>query len=141
MFFSLFSKNKYLNIAREMKETVKKYIAQYGSERPDESEDAAYIFANAIQMIELASPRDIKRSLAGNAVSFDEAALNILQNCAMTEITPCPVTELISRKYDDTAFDLYNAINDEKLKKKFISQQQHEENKLLAIKIKSASFF
>lgn len=58
----------------------------------------------------------------------------------MVEISPCSAAELISKSYDDAAYDLYNAINDEKLKGVFISKRQHEENKLLAIKINQHYF-
>jgi hypothetical protein len=137
----LFNKKKYLIIAEEMKEATKNYMAQYASENPDEIEDVAYIFASAMHMIEQASPQDIKKGMSSTGASARAAALNILQNCAMVEISPCSATELISKMYDDAAYDLYNAINDEKLKNMFISKRQHEENKLLAIKIKSATFF
>lgn len=48
-------------IAEEMKKAIKNHMAQYALENPDEIEDVAYIFANAMQMIEQSSPKDIKK--------------------------------------------------------------------------------
>lgn len=127
-------------ITQEARNTVLNYMARYATENPDSIRDVSYIFANSLQIVGALSPKQIKKEASKSNIPIELIALNVLQNCAMTYISPCSVTDFI-KYHDDDAYNLYKAVNDEKYNKGLISKHQHEENELLATQIKIGRMF
>ena len=132
-FFNLFRKPK-TDIKKEMLDSINSFMVKYATSNEGEIENVAYIFAHAIQMINTPSERQLAKSIDSNGVTPGCAALNILQNCAMAEIKQVSGVDFING-CDDGAYEFYNAVNEEKLVKGYISKGQYEENKLLGTKL------
>ena len=116
------------NVAEEMKKSISSFMVKYATEKQGEIEDVAYIFAHAMQMINSSSEKELSKEMRANGVTADFGALNILQNFAMVEIKYEPLRDIIINRENGGPYDLYNAVNKEKLSKGYISQQQYEEN-------------
>ena len=88
--------------------------------------------------------KEICKMMNANNVNMEHGALNILQNVAMRAIMPSSPTDFLRNTIKgeaDAAYTLYCDINDIKLKKGYISKQQHKESEMLAINISMNSPF
>ena len=121
----------------EMREQLLEIMAKYAKEDPDSAEATIPIFSQAEKLLSSSSEKDIKDILTENKCTIDFLTLNILQNCAMTEIKPRTARDIIARQDEnkDAAFDLYSFINQLKLDKGYIDKQQFDDNAVLATQI------
>ena len=129
-FFSDIFKHEETNNKEMMLSYISEYMGYYASNHQSEADEVAYIFANAIQMINASSEKTLTKSTHSNNATPESAALNILQNCAMSEIKPISGVSFLLED-SNGPFDLYNSINEEKLNRGYISKSQYEENKKL----------
>lgn len=123
------------NVKNEMRNSISSFMSKYAAEKQGDIEDVAHIFARAMQTINSLSEKELSKEMKKNGVTADFGALNILQNCAMVEIEYAPLADIIKRCANDGPYELYNAVNLEKLNKGYISKQQYEENESLGNKL------
>ena len=132
LFHKLSKKNN--DLLQSMQDYLTSYMAKYARENPASMSNVAGIFANARMMINSLTEKDIKE-LQKNRFAADvcrSGVLNILQNHAMSEIRCVDTKDLFfGNNDDDGAFDLYMAINEEKLNLGYINIDQYEDNKRL----------
>lgn len=124
------------NLKDEMTESISSFMAQYAAEMDGAIENVAYIFARAIQMIDSTSEKDLSMEMRLTGVTPEFGALNILQNFAMVEIEYAPMADIIRGDSDSGPYELYNAINEEKLIRGYISEEQYKENESLGVKLR-----
>ena len=127
------------NYSQEMRNILKDYMLQYIKENPLAADDVVPIFSDAEVMIRNFSEKEISKMMKENNVNAECGALNILQNFAMTKIQSKSAKDFLFAS--DYAYILYNDVNDLKLKKGYISQEQYDENELLATKLSIQSPF
>ena len=92
-----------------------------------------YVFGQSKKMAKKLSVRDVKNEMYGSNTTLEAIALNIIQNCAMLNIKPQSASNFLL--CDNKELELYDYINLLKLEKKYISDEQFEENKLLGVKM------
>lgn len=132
----LFRKEK--NVIPEMINCLKEFMIEYIKEHPQDADDIVLIFSDAQEMIQKESEHSISKMLKQNNVCVECGALNILQNFSMTRIEQKSSKDFLFSGINgkkDAAYDLYNYVNDIKLKKGYISKKQHEENAAVALKL------
>ena len=137
--FNLFNKPK-TNYLIEMREYVKNFMLTYINEFPEASDDVIPVFSNVNEMLKKTSEKDICKMMKTNNVNIECGALNIIQNFAMVEMKPKSATSFIIGD-DNSAFELYNYVNNLKYEKGYISKQQYDDNALLATKLSLDSPF
>ena len=123
------------NYVSEMRECLKEYMLSYIKDNPAAADDVVPIFSDAELVLRRFSEKEISKTMRANNVNVECCALNILQNVAMHEIKQQSATDFIKGYDTDYAYELYKHVNDLKLKKGYISKQQHEENNLVATKM------
>ena len=136
-----FGKSK-TNPRQEMTEYLKKFMLDYIKENAEDADDVVPIFSDAEVGIRKLPEKELNKSLKQNHITIEFAVLNIVQNCAMVSIKPQAAKDFLMRSITgnhDSAYDLYHYVNDIKLKKGYISKEQYEENKLLAVKLSMKS--
>lgn len=131
--FSFFFGEK-TDLLKCMKDYLSEFMGEYMADHHDDMPNIAGIFANTRIMLNSMSEKDIKDAMRQNGVTAECAVLNILQNHAMAQIEPVPMSAwLYGGDSDGGAFDLYMAINEEKLRLGCIGVDQYEDNKRLGV--------
>ena len=133
--FSLFRKRSD-NTRKLLCDSMAMWMSMFLQETDEVADGTAYIFAQSMKTANDITDREIKKTLLKFKISPTIASLNIIQNCAMVNITPCPMEDLILGKDKDSAYKLYVWANEKKLERNYISQKQYEENEQLGMKIK-----
>lgn len=128
----LFNKEK-TNYRLEMHELLKNFMLEYVEEFPKAADAVIPIFSNADQMIKNTSEKELSTMLKRNKTNVEHAVLNIVQNWAMTELKPKTGADFLMA--EDYALNLYDYVNNMKYERGYISKEQFEENKLLAIQL------
>lgn len=123
------------NYTREMREYLKEYMLSYIKDNPFSADDVVPIFSDAELIIRKLSERKISKAMRVNNIGVECCALNILQNVAMAAIKQQSATDFLKSYDKDYAYELYKCVNDLKLEKGYINEQQYEENNLIATKI------
>ena len=127
------------NYCQEMREILKNYMLQYIKDNPSSGDAVIPIFSDAEVMIRRSSEKQLCKMMKKNHVNAECGVLNILQNFAMVNLSPQPALDYLLD--DNPVLELYNAINELKLQKGYISQRQYEENKMLGVKLSLQSPF
>ena len=129
--FSMFSNKNDIILLQKMKDYLTDFIEKYSINNPNEIENLSEIFTNAKAMLNAMTPNELKEGMQDNGVSAECGVLNILQNFAMSEINNDSLKDVMLGETDSSAYNLYMAINEEKFKNKYISEEQYEDNKRL----------
>ncbi|MDD6682512.1 MAG: hypothetical protein PUE61_05010 [Clostridiales bacterium] len=128
----LFNRKK-TNHIEGMKTILKAFMLQYIHENPHAADGVMPIFSSAETIIRGISEKKMHKTLTRNNVNEECSVLNIIQNCAMTELKPQSGAAFLIN--DNHALDLYQYVNKQKLCKGFITKQQFDENEMLGTKL------
>lgn len=120
----------------QMYNCISSFMTSYAQSKNGNIENVAYIFVRAKKMVLSSSEKELVSEIRTNGISPENAALNILQNCAMMEIKYVSIQDAIKGLSDDGPYHLFHAVNDEKLTRGYVSQAQYEENKMLGDKLR-----
>ena len=112
-------------MVKQIIEIMSSTMERYNSDNP-KNKASSNVLKKAIKTVKSLSANDVKAGMETNNVGLELAALNILQNCAMLYIKPASSPKEMFD--DDDALDIYNYINDVKLKKQLITSEQYKEN-------------
>ena len=125
------------NYRQQMQEIMKTYMLQYIKQFPENSHDAVPIFFFFFLMVRNSSEQEISKTLKKSNLTVESGALNIIQNNALVRIREKSGSDFVLgalSTHKDVAYELYEYINDIKLKKGFISKKQYEENSMVGVK-------
>ena len=125
--------SKKTNYSVEMREYLKDFMLQYIKDFPRSSDDVIPIFSNVNELIKHSSERELKKAMTIKKVNVECAALNYIQNFAMTEMKPKRATAFLND--ENHVLDLFDYVNDLKYKKGYISKQQFDDNHMAAFKL------
>jgi len=137
-------KNKKTNYIQDMREYLREFMRLYIKNNPSVADAVIPIFSNTEVMIRGLTEKKVKKMMNINHVNIECGVLNILQNFSMTEIKAKPAADFMRSVMFgemDTAYALYNYINDFKFNKGYINKQQYDENSLLATELSIHSPF
>ena len=127
--FGISSKNEKYHEA--MKQHLINFVIAFAKSKPQDMDYVIPIFDYAKLTIIEMDKNEIRKARKSGVLP-ELAVLNILQNFAYFELRTISPQEYLTGS--DPVYNLFNQINDEKLKKSFITKKQHEENKQLGFK-------
>ena len=120
------------NTARTKHEEGKKAFKEFEKEYkndPNYDDWTETIFNTAYEILSMGDPKEFAKSLKKNRVTPKVCALNIIQNTAMMYVEDgAGKSVFFQNMLFNSAYNLYNYINDYKLEKKYINSKTHQKS-------------